>query len=65
VVELVLKHILEYEQGKTANFNHNLHSLFVQLRPETQFDVKIFYDQYGRQCKSAIDKGRQHYGARA
>jgi len=45
VVELVLKHIWEHEQGIIANFNHNVHSLFVQLRPETQFDVKIFYDQ--------------------
>ena len=41
VVELVLKHIWEHEQGKTANFNHNVHSLFVPLRPETQFDVKF------------------------
>ena len=59
VVELVLKHIWEHEQGKTANFNHNLHSLFIQLRPETQCDVNSFYVQYCRQYKSAIDKGRQ------
>ena len=45
VVELVLKHIWEHEQGKTANFNYNVHSLFVQLTRETQFDVKFCYDQ--------------------
>ena len=29
VVELVLKHIWEQEQGKTAKFNHNVHSVLI------------------------------------
>jgi len=58
VVGLVLKHIWEHEQGKTVSFNHNVHSLFVQLKSETQCDVKIFYEQICRQYKSAIEKGR-------
>ena len=45
VVELVLKDIWEQEQGKNAKYNHNVHSLFVQLRPETRRDVEALYDQ--------------------
>ena len=39
VVELVLKHIWEQEQGKAAKHSHNVHRLFLQLRTETRRDV--------------------------
>ena len=63
VVELVLKHIWEQEQGKTAKYNHNVHSLFVQLRSETRRDVEVLYDQCSRAYKSAIAIGQQQHGA--
>ena len=63
VVELVLKDIWEQEQGKNAKYNHNVHSLFVQLRPETRRDVEALYDQCCRAYKTAIDIGQQQHGA--
>lgn len=63
VVELILKHIWEQEQGKSAACNHNVHSLFVQLRPETRRDVEALYDQCCRAYKCAIDIGQQQHGA--
>ena len=65
VVELVLKHIWEQEQGKTAKFNHNVHRLYVQLTPETRRDVEALYDQCCRAYKSAIDTGQKQHGADA
>ena len=63
VVELVVKHIWEQEQGRSAAYNHNVHSLFVQLRPETRRNVETLYDQCCQAYKSAIDIGQQQYGA--
>ena len=63
VVELVLKHIWEQEQGKTAKRSHNVKSLFVQLRPKTRDDVEVLYDQCCQAYKSAIALGQQQYGA--
>ncbi len=65
VVELVLKHLWEQDQGDTAMHNHNVHSLFVQLNSEIQRDVKSLYDQCCREYKSAIDIGQQQHGAEA
>ena len=63
VVELVVKHIWEQAHGKTAKFHHNVHSLFVQLGPDIQRDVKALYDQCCHAYKSAIDIGQQQHGA--
>ena len=64
VIELVLKHIWEHEQGETAKHNHDVYSLFVQLRPKTQRAVKILYNDCCRKYKSAIeDIRRQQPGA--
>ena len=63
VVELVLKHIWEKEQGETAEHNHNVYSLFVQLNPKTRCDVKALYDQCCHAYESAIDIGQQQHGA--
>ena len=63
VVELVVKHIWEQEHAKTAPYHHNVHSLFVQLRPETRCDVEALYDQCCSAYESAIDIGQQHRGA--
>ena len=63
MVELVLKYVWEQEQEQDAMRDHNIHSLFVQLRPEPQCDVKTLYNQYCQQYKSAIDIGWQHHGA--
>ena len=60
VVELVVKHIWEQEQGRSAAYNHNVHCLFVQLRPETRRDVETLYDKCCQAYKSAIDIGQQH-----
>ena len=62
VVELVVKHIWEQEHAKTAAFNHNVHSLFVQLSGETRRDVEALYDECCRAYKSAIDAGQQEHG---
>ena len=65
VVELVVKHIWEQEQAKTAPYHHNVHSLFAQLRPETQREVEALYDKCCSAYKSAIDAGQQQHGAEA
>lgn len=65
VVELVVKHIWEEEHAKTAKYNHNVHNLFLQLRPETQSELEALYDQCCRAYKSAIDIGQQQHGAEA
>ena len=65
VVELVVKHIWEQEHAKTAKYHHNVHSLFLQLNPETQCDVEALYDRCCLAYKSAIDIGQQQHGAEA
>lgn len=65
VVELVLKHIWEEEQGKSAAYTHNVHDLFMQLRPETRRDVETLYDRCCRAYESAIGVGQQQQGAAA
>ena len=62
VVELVVKHLWEHEHAKTAPFNHNVHSLFVQLSGPTRRDVEALYDECCRAYKSAIDAGQQEHG---
>lgn len=63
VVELVVKHIWEQEQAKTAAHHHNVHSLFVQLSCETRREVEALYDECCRAYKSAIDVGQGQLGA--
>ena len=65
VVELVLKHIWEQEQGKTAKLHHNVHSLFMQLKPKTRSDVDGLYNQCCYAYQSAIDTGKRQHGAEA
>ena len=62
VVELVLKHIWEQEQEQSSVRNHNVLSLFVQLRQETQRDVRTIYDRCCQEYKKAIEIGQQQHG---
>ena len=62
VVELVLKHIWEQEQEQSVVRNHDVRSLFVQLRQETQHEVRIIYDQCCQEYKNAIEIGQQQHG---
>ena len=65
VVELVLKHIWEQEQGMTAKPRHNVHRLFMQLKSKTRSDVEALYNDCCHVYQSAIDTGRQQHGAEA
>ena len=62
VVELVLKHIWEQEQGKTAKYTHNLCSLFVELSQETRRNVEALYDHCCQAYRRAVDIGQQQHG---
>ena len=63
VVELVVKHIWEQQQGKTAKYRHDVHCLFQQLEPKTQRDVLALYDKCCRAYKKAIQTGKQQHGS--
>ena len=63
VVELVVKHIWEQQQGKTAKYRHDVHCLFQQLEPKTQRDVLALYDKCCRAYKKAIQIGKQQHGS--
>ena len=39
VVELVVKHIWEQQQGKTTEHHHDVHRLFKELNPDTQCHI--------------------------
>ena len=65
VVELVLKHIWEQEQGKTAKPNHNVHRLFMQLKSKTRSAVEVLYNQCCHAYQSAIDTGQRQHGSEA
>ena len=63
VVELVVKHIWEQQQGVTAPYRHDVHCLFQQLEPKTQRDVLALYDKCCRAYKKAIQTGKQQHGS--
>ena len=63
VVELVVKHIWEQQQGENAKHNHDVHCLFQQLEPKTQRDVSALYDKCCRTYKKAIQTGKQQHGS--
>ena len=63
VVELVMKHIWEQQQGVTAPYRHDVHCLFQQLEPKTQRDVLALYDKCCRAYKKAIQTGKQQHGS--
>ena len=63
VVELVVKHIWEQQQGKKAKHRHDVHCLFQQLEPKTQRDVLALYDKCCRAYKKAIQTGKQQHGS--
>ena len=65
VVELVVKHIWEQEHARVAKHNHDVHTLFLQLRLETRSDIEALYDRCCRAYKSAIDIGQKQHGAAA
>ena len=61
VVELVVKHIWEQQQGRTAKRHHDVHRLFKELRPDTQRHIESLYDECCVAYKNAIQAGtRQH-----
>ena len=62
VVELVVKHIWEQQQGKTAERHHDVHRLFKELNPDTQCHIESFYDECCVAYKNAIQVGRRQHG---
>ena len=62
VIELVVKHIWEEERGTTAKWTHDVHSLFLQLRPETQRHMIALYDKCCLAYKSAVHTGQRQHG---
>ena len=65
VVELVVKDIWEQENARTAEYAHDVHSLFQQLNPETQCAISALYDKCCRKYKQAIQDGKQQHGRKA
>ena len=62
VVELVVKHIWEQQQGRTAKRHHDVHRLFKELRPDTQCHIESLYDECCVAYKNAIQVGtRQRF----
>ena len=62
VVELVVKHIWEQQQGEEAKHRHDVYRLFPDLEPKTQRDVLALYDKCCRAYKKAIQTGKQQHG---
>ena len=62
VVELVVKHIWEQQQGKTTEHHHDVHRLFKELNPDTQCHIESLYDECCVAYKNAIQVGRRQHG---
>ena len=58
VVELVVKHIWEQQQGKTAEHHHDVHRLFKKLRSDTRCYIESLYDECCVAYKNAIQVGK-------
>ena len=54
VVELVVKHIWEQQQGKPAKQLHIVHRLFKELRLDTQCRIESLYNECCVAYKNAI-----------
>ena len=62
VVELVVKHIWEQERGTPAMRTHDIHSLFLELRPETRRNMIALYEKCCLAYKSAVHAGQEQKG---
>ena len=65
VVELVVKHIWEQQQGKTAKYHHDVHCLFKKLRSDTRCYIESLYDECCVPYKNAIQVGTRQHGSNA
>ena len=63
VVELVVKHIWEQQQGKTAEHHHDVHRLFKVLRPDTRCHIESLYYECCVAYKNAIQVGKRQHGS--
>ena len=65
VVELVVKHIWEQQQGKTAEHHHDVHCLFKKLRSDTRCYIESLYGECCVLYKNAIQVGTRQHGSNA
>ena len=65
VIELVVKHIWEQQQGKTAEYHHDVHRLFKELRPDTRCHIESLYANCCVDYKNAIQAGARQHGSDA